>query len=80
MIMISLTMNCPKICANADIWAKIVKFYPFFSLMFFDPFSNFVKICFLFLKNSRRFQKVFFSLIMSLSHFGENWELTFSGL
>lgn len=70
MIMISLMTNYPKICANAAIWSKIVKFCPIFSLVLFDPFSNFVKFCFLFLKNLSEVSKGFYPLIMSLSHFG----------
>lgn len=79
MMMISMTTNYPMICDDVDIWAKIVKFYPFFLWRFSNSFRILSKFVFFFEKLSE-VSKGFYPLIMPLSHFGENWELTFSGM
>ena len=58
---------------------KLSNFVRFFSGAFRSVFE-FCQIFFSFFEKFTEVSKGFFSLIMSLSHFGENWELTFSGL
>lgn len=58
---------------------KLSNFIRFFSNVFRSDFE-FCQILFSFFEKLTEVSKGFFSLIMSLSHFGENWELTFSGL
>lgn len=78
-MMNTVTMSCPKICANAEFLKNCQILFDFFSGAFRSAFE-FCQNLFSFFEKLSEVSKSFYSLIMPLSHFGENWELTFSGM